>query len=149
MAVGIQATFLLGTFSGHRADRSPDPLPDPARLLAALLNAAGQGSTAVSGKSGLTPSPESITALQWLEGNPPDGIRLPDTRALTDRPLTAFRREGVILQEGGRTERAWVDKVTDRPFSDGRAIDGPIGWCWSKGIPPHVRKVLVVCHTNN
>jgi CRISPR-associated protein Csb2 len=142
VADGIQATFLLGTFTGHRADRSPDPLPDPARLHAALLNAAGQGSTAVSGKWGLTPSPEAIAALQWLEVNPPDGIRLPHTCALADRPLTAFRREGVILQEGGKTERAWVDKVTARPFSDGRAVDGPIGWCWSNGIPAPVRQML-------
>ena len=142
MADGIQATFLLGTFTGHRVDRSPDPLPDPARLHAALLNAAGQGSTAVSGKWGLSPSPEAIAALQWLEDNPPDGIRLPETRRLADTPITAFRREGVILQEGGRGERAWVDKVTGRPFSDGCAVDGPIGWCWSDGIPEHVRQML-------
>jgi CRISPR-associated protein Csb2 len=142
MAVGIQATFLLGTFSGHRADRSPDSLPDPARLHAALMNAAGQGSTAVSGQLGLRPSADAVNALRWLENNPPDGIRLPQTRRLSHASITAFRREGVILQEGGRGERAWVDKVTGRPFSDGSAVDGPIGWCWSHGIPEHVRRVL-------
>lgn len=138
MAIGIEATFLLGTFTGHRADGSPDPLPDPARLHAALLNAAAQGSTAVLRTSGLHPSAEAIAALEWLETNPPTGIRLPSVYPVAAAPITAFRREGVVRKEGGD----WTDKVGGRPFSDGYAFDGPVGWCWDQGIPDNVRTVL-------
>lgn len=138
MAIGIEATFLLGTFTGHRPDGSPDRLPDPARLHAALLNAAGQGSTAIRDTSGLHVSPEAIAALEWLEINPPTGIRLPRVYPVAGSPITAFRREGVLRKEGG----AWTDKVGGRQFSDGYALDGPVGWCWDQGIPGAVRAVL-------
>ncbi|BBX73999.1 type I-U CRISPR-associated protein Cas5/Cas6 [Mycobacterium shinjukuense] len=138
MAIGIEATFLLGTFTGHRPDGSPDQLPDPARLHAALLNAAGQGSTAVHDKSGLHASAKAIAALEWLDANPPTGIRLPRVYPVAALPITAFRREGVIRKEGG----AWTDKIGGRPFSDGYAVDGPVGWCWDHGIPEAVRAAL-------
>lgn len=138
MAIGIKATFLLGTFTGHRADGTPDPFPDPARLHAALLNAAAQGSTAVLDKAGLHPSAEAMTALEWLETNPPTGIRLPRIYQMAPSPITAFRREGVVRKEGG----SWTDKVGGRPFSDGYAYDGPVGWCWDDGLPDNVRAVL-------
>ena len=138
MAIGIEATFLLGTFTGHRADGSPDPFPDPARLHGALLNAAAQGSTAVLDKVGLHPSAEALTALQWLETNPPTGIRLPRVYPIASSPIIAFRREGVVRKEG----RDWKDKVGGRTFSDGYTYDGPVGWCWEDGIPDNVRAVL-------
>lgn len=138
MAIGIEATFLLGTYTGHRADKSRDQFPGLARLHAALLNAAGQGCTAIVGKSGLAPTEEAVAALEWLEQNPPTGIRLPRMFPVATTPIIAYRNEGVIRKEGG----AWKDKVTGRAFCDGYAFDGPVGWCWRDGIPDGVRAVL-------
>ncbi|MBF6332411.1 type I-U CRISPR-associated protein Csb2 [Nocardia transvalensis] len=140
MAAGIRATFLLGTYTGHRADGSPDPVPDPARLHAALLNAAGQGITAVAGKHGLEPSAQARAVLEWLENNPPTGVLLPARRPVADSPVTAFRKEGVLRKEGKAAK--WVDKTTARAFSDGYALAGPVGWCWANGIPDDIRGTL-------
>jgi len=131
---GIEATFLLGTYTGHRADGSADPFPDPARLHAALTNAAGQGSTAVVDESGSRPSAAAATALAWLENNPPTGIRTPRTYPVSFTAPAAWRQEGVVRKEDG----AWKDKRTRRAFSDGYALDGPVGWCWQEGIPEDV-----------
>ena len=43
MSFAIIAEFPLGTYRGRSADGRVDPLPSPARLHAALLNAAAQG----------------------------------------------------------------------------------------------------------
>jgi CRISPR-associated protein Csb2 len=138
MAIGIEATFLLGTFTGHRSDGSPDPCPGLARLHAALLNAAGQGTAAVTVDAGLQPSPEAVAALEWMENHPPTGIRLPPSSRVAASPITAFRRMGVVRKEGG----IWVDKLYGRPLSDGYALNGPVGWCWDQGIPDDVLTVL-------
>ncbi|WP_024799838.1 type I-U CRISPR-associated protein Csb2 [Nocardia sp. BMG51109] len=133
MTTAIVAEFLLGTYTGHRSDGSPDPLPSPLRLHAALLNAAGQGMTAVEGRNGLEPSPEARAALDWLEANPPTGLLLPDRRPCS-RGVTAYRKEGLIRKEGGE----WKDKVTERAFSDSYALSGPLGWCW-QAMPSTIR----------
>lgn len=138
MPNGIEATFLLGTYTGHRADGSADPLPDPARLLAALVNSANQGSTAVVDETGSRPSEAAAGALDWLENNPPNGIRAPRRYPLSFAPSTAWRQEGVVRKEGG----AWKDKRTRRALSDGYAVDGPVGWWWSEGIPDDIAIVL-------
>lgn len=138
MPNGIEATFLLGTYTGHRADGSPDQLPDPARLHAALVNAAGQGVTAVVGETGSHPSQAAAAALDWLENNPPTGIRVPRTYPLSFTPPAAWRQEGVVKKEGG----VWKDKRTRRACSDGYAVDGPVGWCWNDGIPEDVAAAL-------
>ncbi|MQY24422.1 type I-G CRISPR-associated protein Csb2 [Nocardia macrotermitis] len=123
---GINARFPLGVYTGHRFDGTPDPFPDPARLHAALVNAAGQGSTAVLEGNELRPSDAAMAALRWLESNPPTGIRLPSMTPVAVRAVTAYRAEGVVRYEGKR----WVDKKTQRAFSDGVAVDGAVGWSW-------------------
>jgi CRISPR-associated protein Csb2 len=138
MSFGIIATFPLGTYTGHRRDRSADRFPDAARLHAALLNAAGQGSAAVLDRNELRPSDQAIGALKWVEENPPTGIRLPRIVPVAARTSTAYRAEGVIRKEG----RRWVDKKVTRPISDGIAVDGPFGWCWDTEMPPNVKDTL-------
>lgn len=138
MPNGIEATFLLGTYTGHRADETPEELPDPARLHAALVNAASQGSTAVVDEHGLRPSDKATTALDWLENNPPTGIRTPRAYPLSFQPPDAWRQEGVVRKE----QSVWKDKRTRRPVSDGYALDGPIGWCWHGRIPENIAATL-------
>ena len=135
---GIIATFPLGTYTGHKRDGSPDPFPDAARLHAALLNAAGQGSPAVLDRNELRPSDQAIGALKWVEQNPPTGIRLPRTVRVAATDSIAYRAEGVIRKEGG----VWRDKKVIRPISDGIAVDGPFGWCWDIEVPADVRDTL-------
>ncbi|EKF24825.1 putative cRISPR-associated protein [Mycolicibacterium hassiacum DSM 44199] len=134
----IVATFPLGTYTGHRRDGSADPFPDLARLHAALVNAAAQGSSAVLDRTGLRPSERAVNALKWIEQNPPSGIRLPRIVRLTGKDAIAYRAEGVIRKEGGR----WVDKKVMRPISDGVAVDGPFGWCWDTEVPAEVKETL-------
>ncbi|WP_019927804.1 type I-U CRISPR-associated protein Csb2 [Nocardia sp. BMG111209] len=138
---GIRARFPLGVYTGHRSDLTPDPFPDPARLHAALLNAAGQGSTAVVEGTELRPNDAAVAALSWLERNPPTGIRLPRTLPVASRPVTAYRAEGVVRKEQGR----WVDKKVQRAYSDGVAVDGAFGWSWDGVVvPPAVAEALAV-----
>ena len=76
-SLNIIARFPLGVYVGHKSDRRSDEFPDPARLHAALLNSATQGTHAIQGKHGLEPSESALVALKWLEKNPPDGIEKP------------------------------------------------------------------------
>ena len=135
---GIIATFPLGTYTGHRRDGSPDPYPDAARLHAALLNAAGQGSAAVLDRNELRPSDQSIGALKWFDENPPTGIRMPRIVRVAEGTSIAYRAEGVIRREGV----SWVDKKVTRRISDGRQVDGPFGWCWDTEVPAYVKDTL-------
>ena len=93
----IRAVFPLGVFQGHRADGSPDRLPDTARLFSALVNAAGQGSEAIAVKGRLEPSSESTAALSWLEKHPPTMIRIPNHVPVSpDRRPDAYRKTGTV-----------------------------------------------------
>lgn len=126
MAVRIEARFLLGTYQGHRADGSADGLPDPARLHAALVAAAGLGPRAVAIGGELTPSPNDQSALRWLETNPPHRILYPDHRKVAVGDRVAYRHEGVIVKEVGVVK----DKVVGRSHSDATALAGPVVWIW-------------------
>lgn len=137
----IEARFPLGLFLGHRPDGSRAPLPDTARLHAALTNAAGQGSTAWLDGAELRPSKEAIGALRWLEEHPPRSIQIPDSvpvaKASGGRPARSWRDEGVM--EG--MARPWSRKVL-KAQSDAQALAGPVGWGWSEVVPDGVREVL-------
>ncbi|MFC6013095.1 type I-U CRISPR-associated protein Csb2 [Nocardia lasii] len=138
MATGIRARFLLGTYTGHLANGLAEPIPTPGRLHAALLNAAGQGLTAVETVHGLAPSPAAIAALEWLEQHPPTGLRVPRVAPLSNVSIKAFRKEGTIPKEG----KDWKDKVTARATADGYAVAGEIGWCWHEPIPADIQETL-------
>ena len=61
-SLNIIARFPLGVYVGHKSDRRSDEFPDPARLHAALLNSAAQGTQAIQGKH-LTTSLYRATTL--------------------------------------------------------------------------------------
>ena len=137
MTLGITATFPLGVYQGHRSDGTAEPLPDPARLHAALLCAAAQGPRALEVNGRTEPRAADVHALNWLEENTPSGIRVPEHQPVAPRRLTAFRKDGVIVKEAGRV----VDKVISRDQSDGYAVNGAVGWCWDD-MPDDVRESL-------
>jgi CRISPR-associated protein Csb2 len=109
-------------YIGHRADGSPDPFPDVARLHSALLHSAGTGLTAVETDGVLAPSDASIAALRWLETNPPAGIHLPEHRPQgADPSRFIYRNEGTVNKKKATNQR----KV-----SDGTSLNGPVGYRW-------------------
>jgi CRISPR-associated protein Csb2 len=132
-ALSIRASFPLGVYIGHRADGSPDPFPDPARLHAALLHAAGTGTTAIEDHGTLRPSDASIRALEWLENNPPEGIHLPERRPQSGDPSRfIYRKQGTVNKKALTNERR---------VSDGMSINGPVGFRWNS-VPGDVAETL-------
>ncbi|WP_040359614.1 type I-U CRISPR-associated protein Csb2 [Corynebacterium durum] len=132
-SLNIVARFPLGVYVGHKSDGRSDEFPDPARLHAALLNSAAQGTHAVQGKHGLEPSESALVALKWLEKNPPDGIEKPTSIPVFTGRQRFMHRE-VAQSTGGR-------KTELRPLSDGVALASHIGWQWHN-VPDDIAETL-------
>lgn len=132
-SLNIVARFPLGVYIGHKSDGRSDEFPDPARLHAALLNSAAQGTHAVQGKHGLEPSESALVALKWLEKNPPDGIEKPTSIPVFTGRQRFMHRE-VAQSTGGR-------KTELRPLSDGVALASHIGWQWHN-VPDDIAETL-------
>ncbi len=137
MPVRIEAQFILGTYQGHRSDGSADVLPDPARLHAALVSAAGLGPRAILASSELTLNADDESALRWLENNPPERIQWPLHRKVASGYRIAYRKEGVVVKEVGVIK----DKVAGRRHSDATALAGSVIWEWST-MPSTVLEIL-------
>lgn len=132
MSFAIIAEFPLGVYRGHGGDRERDPLPSPARLHAALLNAAAQGAHAEVDRDTLRPSARARAALAWIEDHVPDGMNVPPSTAGGDAVI-AYRQEGFF--------RKWGFKVREDRL-DGTALAGPIAWIWTDDPPPDISETL-------
>lgn len=125
-ALEIRARHPLGVFRGHHGGGgSVSGFPDTARLHAALIHAAGTGSTAVIDGRHLRPSERAIRALEWLESHPPSELSLPQTRILSTG-CVVYREEGVF--EGGATNPR--PRKVAKSQSDGVALPASTGWGW-------------------
>ena len=133
MSFSIIAQFPLGTYRGHAADGELDRLPSPARLHAALLNAAAQGPRARIEREGLAPSDGDRAALAWIEANPPDALGLPAT-LVNDVSVIAYRAEGMLDKRGFKVRR-------DRA-AESVALGGPVAWIWDDEPPRPVRDAI-------
>ena len=131
--LGIIARFPLGVYTGHKRDGSADTLPDPARLHAALLNSAAQGTHAVLGEKGLEPSEMSLKALMWLEKNPPNGIEIPEYMPVYKDARRFMYREVAPAKKKRKTEK--------RTISEGTAVSGKIGWVWNQ-VPNDIAETV-------
>ena len=129
--LAISARFPLGTFLGHEATGQPAPVPDAARLHAALLHAAGKGSTAIEVAGDLRPRQASLNALRWMETHAPDALSVPDRvpvgSGMPSRS-SSYRDDGVIEKVKGNVR---VRKVLKRQ-SDATAVGGPFWWAWAE-----------------
>lgn len=130
----LVAEFPLGVFQGRQGDGATrDPLPDPARLHAALLHSAGKGSAAIVKDGDLRPTEESLTALRWLEEHPPTALALPDHIAThTRQELVAYRNEGTLAPKMKGI------KVARRSLRCRTALSSPVGWMW-EDVPNDVK----------
>ncbi|AZA10486.1 type I-G CRISPR-associated protein Csb2 [Corynebacterium gerontici] len=134
----ISATFPLGVYLGHRADGSPDPFPDIARLHSALLHAAATGTTAKEQDGRVQPSEDGLAALRWLEEHPPSRLHVPTHRRQSnDENRITYRNEG------------WFEKskfkVSARRMSEGTTFDGPIAYSWDDVPEAVVETVFELC----
>lgn len=129
-ALSLMARFPLGVYYGHRADKSVDFSPSPARLHSALLNAAAQGSTSDNGQ----PTPKSLAALEWLEQNPPDGLFQPETFLTGDSSSRFIYRTVSSINKKRRTEQ--------RRVSDGVAVADGFGYRW-ENAPEDVTGTII------
>lgn len=128
--IAISASFPLGTYTGHANDGQAELIPHPARLYSALVQAAALGSLS-TGKADSTYSQAALNALDWIEANPPTGLRIPHCVKLIDGARTiAYRKEGVFFKEQGSIKY----KTTPRRLSDGTSLLGSLQWIWDN--PP-------------
>lgn len=128
----IRAHFPRGVYQGHQSDRTPDWGPDPARLHAALLQSAGQGTSAEVNGDRLVPSDEAKEALRWMEKNPPSRIEIPQREWLSDQKRFIYR-EVSSINKTRRTE--------ERQISDGVAVMGHFGYQWDN-VPESVKTTI-------
>jgi CRISPR-associated protein Csb2 len=135
MSFAIVAEFPLGTYRGHVGEGELDRWPSPARLHAALLAAAGQGTRAVEVAGVLSPDGDARAVLSWLEGNPPDGLALPLHRV---NPATnsVFRDIGQL-----RPKMLGTKRINKRD-SECVALGASIMWIWETDPPTPVRDTL-------
>lgn len=128
--VSITAYFPLGVYHGHAPDGSPEPIPSPARLFAALVSVAHTGTTA---KPDGQAAPDIDKVLTWLEEHPPNGLHIPSMIRVQSDNRIIYRKTGTI-------EKA-RPKTAAKAISDGYAANGAIGWLWDD-MPDDVRHAL-------
>ncbi|MEX3504812.1 type I-U CRISPR-associated protein Csb2 [Corynebacterium sp. LK2510] len=133
--LSLRVRLINGVYRGHLPDKGPELFPQPARLHAALLNAAGRGTLAERGKDGvLRPSETSLHALRWLENNPPVGIEIPAHQWVHRGGRRFIYREVSSVNRAHRTE--------ERAVSDGVAVASHFGFTWND-VPEDVAATLV------
>lgn len=132
--LSLRVRFPNGVYRGHLPDKSPELMPQPARLHAALLNSAGRGTRAERTDTGtLRPTPASIGALTWLENNPPQGIEVPTHQWINPGSARFMYREVSSYNQKHRTE--------ERAVSDGVAVASHFGFLW-ENVPVDVAETV-------
>ncbi|OHR23863.1 hypothetical protein HMPREF2787_10560 [Corynebacterium sp. HMSC061H03] len=132
--LALRVRFLRGIYQGHSPDKSPELMPQPARLHSALLNSAGRGTAAIrTAKGFLRPSEESITALKWLEQHAPDGIEVPEHRWLDPAHRRFIYRNVSSVNFKHRTE--------ERAISDGVTVASHFGFMWNN-VPVRIASTI-------
>ena len=89
--VSITAYFPLGVYHGHAPDGSPEPIPSPARLFAALVSVAHTGTTA---KPDGQAAPDIDEVLTWFEEQPPNGLHIPSMIRVQSANRIIYRKTG-------------------------------------------------------
>lgn len=141
MPLTIEASFPLGVFQGNEVSGLPTRHPSLSRLFSALTHAAGTGSTALEVAADLQPSPESVAALLWLETNPPQQLRIPETTEVRDTGDT--RHDHPISYRDKGVKKKGVPKKTAHPLECATAVAGAYVWYWTGDVPPTVASQLI------
>ena len=137
--------FLGGAYVGRDYQGNMERFPSPLRLHAALLNAAGRGSTAVpgaraftprgavdiAGSSHTSPSPAARAALAWMENHPPTKIVLPDF-------LGADPEGGTLYIRRDRMREKKYQLPDKQKLALGQPVNGPLVYAWDEVPAEHV-----------
>lgn len=134
MPFTITAEFPLGFYQGRNTTGQVEETPTPLRLLSALVAAAGSGVLAEETAEGLRISARSQQALEWLEGNPPDQISLPEL-TVNDPGVTAFKVLGLRTRDR-------FDVPTAKDAVARTSLNGPVHWRWNDAPPETVLKTI-------
>jgi CRISPR-associated protein Csb2 len=137
MPFAIVAGLPLGTYRGAGQDGRPEPMPSVVRLHSALLCAAGFGPRAVPRDGALAVCEADEAALDWLEHNPPDSVRIPALQINAGRAV-AYRDDGTIKKT---KTTATIKKLPKNPDAN-TAADGRFEWIWQEAPPPPVRAAI-------
>lgn len=122
MSFVISARFLMGLYQGRDSSGEPERYPTPDRLFKALLSVACLN-FGYTGKE--CPESEEISeSLHWLEGNPPDKIRLPFAIPSDGYGAIAYRDKG--FQENNKVKMASSPAMSAYRYQDGDALE----WVW-------------------
>ena len=132
----LVAEFPMGVYLGRSVDRSLEEVPSPARLASALLQAAACGPRAVEHDELLTPCREDLAVLEWLEHNPPDGMRLPERTVNSVGPL-AWRSR--VLEKRGK--QGWGFTKPSEPVGS-VSLSGSVSFTWSDEPAAPIRDAL-------
>lgn len=141
MSFNIRVSFLMNTYQGADETGKPEPFPSPERFYRALVSVAyGVFGFDSSDSQEGTISPECTIddrsvreALAWLEGNPPDAIRLPAMVAGSLRNAT----QAVAYRDRG----SWDNKKHHSATKDAAACSsvaydiseaGDLVWQWQE-----------------
>lgn len=122
MSFVISARFLMGLYQGRDSSGEPERYPTPDRLFKALLSVACLN-FGYTGKD--CPESEEISeSLHWLEGNPPDKMRLPFAIPSDGYGAIAYRDKG--FQENDKVKMASSPAMSAYRYRSDDALE----WIW-------------------
>lgn len=136
----ISARFLMGMYQGRDPSGEPERYPTPDRLFKALLSVACLD-FGYTGEE--CPDSEGISeALHWLEGNPPDKIRLPLAIPSDGHGAIAYRDKG-FTEKDNKTKK-YREKMASTPAMSAYRYrpDDTLEWVWSDTPSERVARYL-------
>lgn len=128
MSFVISARFLMGLYQGRDSSGEPERYPTPDRLFKALLSVACLD-FGYTGKD--CPESEEISeSLHWLEGNPPDKMRLPFAIPSDGYGAIAYRDKG--FTEKDNKKKNYRKKIASSPAMSAYRYrsDDALEWIW-------------------
>lgn len=144
MSFNIRVSFLMHMYQGADETGKPELFPSQERLYRALVSVAyGVFGFKSSDSQESTIDDQSVReALAWMEGNPPDAIRLPAVVAVSLRNTTravAYRNQGSWDKKLRSTTKA-AAAYSSVAYDISEA--GDLVWQWQESPSPRVIKVL-------
>lgn len=149
MPLSISARFLANLYQGRDSGGVPERYPSPDRLYKALVSTAYttfRFRRRVEDENDDGPDDAAIeAALRWLEGNPPDSVRLPAVLAAAEgesADVVVYRDKGYIDRTKGK-QRPKIESAGASVaafYADGD--DGLLTWQWRNDPEPTVLTAL-------
>lgn len=142
MSFIIRVSFLMHTYQGANETGESELYPSPERfykaVVAAAYNAFGFGAE-FRGDDRTMDDATIRDALSWLEGNPPDAIRLPRERHVVSRAVV-YRKRGNWDKKSG--EPAIKEALACSSVAYDSSEKGDLIWQWKQAPDERVAGAL-------